>query len=156
MRFIVCSDLMDCVLVSVETLTATERRELRMRGGAHRFVSFPLPMTGPVGCPVGESPGGSSETAYSGVAPGPVGKSSGDSNLGGAVRRQNTERQRFAAGRDQPQLGDARRVGPVGHRHHRDHRAFDVDDGNKNALAVSFNGSESDGTSVTSRAKDSR
>ena len=53
-----------CWLVPmVRTLTGTERRELRMRGGAHRFVSLPLPMTGPVGWPVGEPPGGSSETA---------------------------------------------------------------------------------------------
>src|SRR6516162_11591492 len=65
MRFIVCSDLVDCVLVSVETLPVTERQELRMRGGTHMFVSLPLPMTGPVGWPVGEPPGGSSETARS-------------------------------------------------------------------------------------------
>ena len=31
-----------------ETLLATEQGELRMRGGAHRFVSLPLPMTGPL------------------------------------------------------------------------------------------------------------
>ena len=36
-----------------ETLPATERRELRMRGGTHMFVSLPLPMTGPVGWPQG-------------------------------------------------------------------------------------------------------
>src|SRR5262249_19158807 len=51
------------VAVSGETLAATERRELRMRDGTHIFVSLPLPMTGPVGWPVGEPPGGSSETA---------------------------------------------------------------------------------------------
>ena len=64
MRFMVCSVLITVgSSPMVRTLTGTERRELRMRGGAHRFVSLPLPITGPVGCPVGEPPGGSSETA---------------------------------------------------------------------------------------------
>ena len=31
--------------------------------GAYKLVSLPLAMTGPVGCPVGEPPGGSSDTA---------------------------------------------------------------------------------------------
>src|SRR3569623_1020323 len=41
----------------------TERSDVRMTGWNHRFVIFPLAITGPVGCPVGEPPGGSSETA---------------------------------------------------------------------------------------------
>src|SRR5215469_4383087 len=61
MRFMARSVLM--TLPTGRTLIGTERRELRMRGGAHRFVRLPVPMTGPVGCPVGEPPGGSSETA---------------------------------------------------------------------------------------------
>ena len=35
----------------------------RQDAPAHRAVSLPLAITGPVGCPVGEPPGGSSETA---------------------------------------------------------------------------------------------
>ena len=33
------------------------------KGGPYRFVSLPAAITGPVGRPVGEPPGGSSETA---------------------------------------------------------------------------------------------
>src|SRR5579862_6449798 len=46
-----------------ETLRATEASGLRMQGGGHRLVSLPAPITGPVGWPVGEPPGGSSDTA---------------------------------------------------------------------------------------------
>src|SRR5690349_1927805 len=48
---------------SGETSGATEGLKLRMQTRGHRFVSLPVPITGPVGRPVVEPPGGSSETA---------------------------------------------------------------------------------------------
>src|SRR6516165_1977976 len=77
-----------------------------------------------------------------GVAPGLIGKSWGNGNLGGAVGGQNTERQWFATGGDQPEFGDAHRIGPVGHRHHRNRGAPNVDGGNKNVLALTVEGSD--------------
>src|SRR5476649_1471284 len=59
----VCSVSCPQSLYLAETLRATERRELRMRGCGHRLVSLPEAITGPVGRPVGEPPGGSSDTA---------------------------------------------------------------------------------------------
>jgi hypothetical protein len=39
----------DCFFVLMEeTLLTTEQGELRMRCGTHRFVSLPLPITGPL------------------------------------------------------------------------------------------------------------
>ena len=39
----------DCFFVLMaESFLATEQGELRMRCGTHRFVSLPLPMTGPL------------------------------------------------------------------------------------------------------------
>src|SRR5690349_8741945 len=44
-------------------LSATEEGCAGMPAADHRFVSLPLAITGPVGRPVGEPPGGSSDTA---------------------------------------------------------------------------------------------
>src|SRR5262249_35471252 len=94
------------------------------------------------GLPSGRTTGGLERDGKDGVAPGLIGKSRGNSDLGGAVSGQNTERQWFATRGDQPELRDAHRIGPVGHRHHRNRGALDVDGGNKNALALAFDGSD--------------
>src|SRR5262245_39778522 len=52
-----------CCPRKAETSRATEGLKLRMQEQGHRFVSLPVPITGPVGRPVVDPPGGSSETA---------------------------------------------------------------------------------------------
>src|SRR6516164_8778909 len=111
-----------------------------MRDSTHMFVSFPLPMTGPVGCPVGEPPGGSSETARL------ASRLAWSAKVAGMAIWVGRSEGKTPSGSGLPPGGishsSGTRVGPVGRRHHRDHRAFDVDDGNKNVLAISFNGSD--------------
>src|SRR5581483_6444675 len=63
MRFMVLS--VDSVLPSpnAETPRVTEASKAGMQAPGHRFVSFPVPITGPVGRPVVDPPGGSRDTA---------------------------------------------------------------------------------------------
>src|SRR5665213_2211113 len=59
----VCSVLTSPIHELAETLRATEAGALETHDRGHRLVSLPVPMTGPVGAPVVEPPGGSSDTA---------------------------------------------------------------------------------------------
>ena len=98
-------------------MPARGRSPLRRWQGRHRLVSLPLAMTGPVGWPVGEPPGGSSDTASvaSGVTR-PASSGGMVSRIGwpGWIRPSDCGRSRR---RDQPQLHGARIVGQQRGRH---------------------------------------
>jgi len=110
-----------------------------MRGGTHMFVSLPLPIIGPVGWPLGEPPGGSSETARPASRPACSAKVAGMTIWVGRSEGKTPSGSGLPPGGTSHSSGT--RVGS-GQRHHRDCCAFDIDDDNKNALAISFDGND--------------
>ena len=77
-------------------------------------MSLPVAITGPVGRPVVEPPGGSSETANTALFFASAGEIAGERQRDRSHRRAAGPRPWSAVGRDEPQLGDARCVGAEG------------------------------------------
>lgn len=98
----------------------------------HRFVSLPVPITGPVGRPVVDPPGGSSETASTALLFAKPASSVGSVSVTAASARNG--RQAGSA----RELGDARGIGAEGCGDDSDGATFQVDGRHEMPLAAAF------------------
>ena len=101
-------------------------------------MSLPVPITGPVGRPVVEPPGGSSETASTALFFARPARSPESVSVTGCIGAQQAHWPWSAIGRDQPELGHARCVGAEGGGDDGDGAALHVDGRHEMTLAAAF------------------